>query len=64
MRYVGLCFLLGLLAGCGTMPIQDILNAREVTSCIWVQGSAPPYAAMRSVTATGGATLQDCEKFK
>lgn len=41
--------------------VED-MNARQMTSCLWYQGSAGPYGFIRGVTATGGAALEMCIK--
>jgi hypothetical protein len=39
--------------------IRD-LNARQATSCVYIQGNAAAYLTVRIITATGGALLTDC----
>jgi hypothetical protein len=43
--------------------IRD-LNARQVTSCVFIQGNAAAYLTVRIVTATGGAVLTDCLEIR
>lgn len=53
--------LCGGLSGCaGVASLADSLNARQVTSCVWAQGSYGPFMGLRVVTATGGADLKTC----
>lgn len=48
-------------SGCtGLASLADTLNTRQVTSCLWYQGAAGPYAHVTGVTATGGAKLELC----
>lgn len=56
------CILMGLaLSGCtGVASLTAALNDRQVTSCLWFQGAAGPYATVLGVTATGGTPLQHC----
>jgi len=61
MRYV-LAVLCLALAGCTAngIDLTAALQQREVTSCLWYSGAATPYASVIGVTATGGATLEQC----
>jgi hypothetical protein len=43
--------------------IRD-LNARQATSCVFVQGNAAAYLTVRIITATGGASLTDCLQIR
>jgi hypothetical protein len=36
------------------------LEARGVQSCLYYEGHGGPYVSIRGVTATGGATLEEC----
>lgn len=56
---VGLIVVCG--AGCTSVErLAEVLNDRQLTSCIWFTGNAGPYASVRTVTATGGAQLNEC----
>lgn len=61
-----LCLALLCLAGC-TSNVADIvtaLNDRQVTSCIFLTGSYGPFVGLRVITATGGATITDCDELR
>lgn len=52
-------------SGCtGLASLAETLNTRQVTSCLWYQGAAGPYAQVTGVTATGGAKLDLCLETK
>jgi hypothetical protein len=40
--------------------LSATLNDRQITSCVYIQGAAGVFVQMRSVTATGGASLETC----
>jgi hypothetical protein len=53
------------LSGCsGLGQLGELLNARDVTSCVFWQGNASAYLSVRGVTATGGATLDQCQTLR
>jgi hypothetical protein len=62
---LGLLLWLALLLGCADMRslIED-LNTRQVTSCIWAAGSYGPFMGVQLLTATGGATLEQCRTLR
>lgn len=62
MRNVCVLGLLALLlSGCTSyQALLDGLESRNVSSCVWFNGSAGPYASLRVVTATGQAELAKC----
>lgn len=64
-KVVILVGLLASLMGCnGIASLADTLNTRQMTSCLWYQGAAGPYAQVTGVTATGGASLETCVEAK
>ena len=57
-----LCLALG--GGCADVAsLGKTFNDRRVTSCIWFSGSYGPFVGIHGVTATGGATIDQCESF-
>lgn len=62
-----LCMVGVLLALTGCMNMTSLMQAlqeRQVTSCLYYQGMAGIYGSVRGVTATGGATLEQCERLR
>lgn len=54
-----------LLSGCTTQRIDHLaaaLNERNVQSCIVITGSYAMFVGIHLVTATGGATLEQCHR--
>ena len=63
--FVALVGALLLCCGCtGLASLANTLNERQITSCLWYQGAAGPYAQVTGVTATGGAKLDLCVETK
>jgi hypothetical protein len=53
------------LGGCsGLGQLAEVLNARDVTSCIVWEGHASAYVHVKGITATGGATLDQCQTLR
>lgn len=60
---------LGLLVcgGCTPLPLDALiaaLNERQITSCVSVVGSYGPFVGVSLLTATGGATLEQCRQWR
>lgn len=51
-------------SGCTLASMASHLNERDVKSCIYMLGFVGPFQAVRSVTATGGMTLEECAGFR
>ena len=48
-------------SGCSSLgSLAEMLNARQVQSCLYYDGNAGPYLRVKGITATGGVNLQDC----
>jgi hypothetical protein len=41
-------------------PLTDVLEKRHIQSCIITIGFPWPFTLVRIVTATGGATIEEC----
>jgi hypothetical protein len=48
-----------LLAGC--FSLTEALTERQVHSCVYTLGFLGPFVLVRTIHATGGASLTDCE---
>lgn len=60
-KEVLLTFLPLLLSGClGHGQLAENLNKRHIQSCIVTVGFVGPFVLRQTVTATGGADLQQC----
>jgi hypothetical protein len=47
--------------GCADFAsMAETLNARQVQSCVYVQGGYGLFAGARVVTATGGVSIETC----
>lgn len=58
---LGLSLLLVVVCGgCGLAALTAQLETRHVQSCIYTFGFLTPFHAVRIITATGGATVQQC----
>jgi hypothetical protein len=57
---------LGLVLGGCTQQVSlpEMLNLREVTSCLYYEGYGGPYVALHGITATGGATIEQCQRIR
>ena len=44
--------------------LLDDLNKRNVSSCIWYQGSYGPFFQVHGVTATGSQLVEDCQSLQ
>ena len=54
-----------MLKGCiNPGAFVDALNERQVQSCINIIGFSMPFVLTRITTATGGATLELCERIR
>jgi hypothetical protein len=50
-----------LLPGCADFAsMAETLNARQIQSCVYVQGGYGLFAGARMITATGGVPLETC----
>lgn len=64
MTLLGLAVAL-LFTGCTSVErLAEVLDARNVTSCITATGMYAPFVVVRVLTATGGATVQDCAELR
>lgn len=58
-------FSLMLCSGCaGVASLASDLNARQVQSCLYFSGSYPPFIGVHGITATGGASLDQCQSLR
>ncbi len=63
MKYLILSLLF--LNGCqGFDSLIRDLNERSVQSCIYAQGSYGPFIGISVISATGGATIEECKRMR
>lgn len=53
-----------LCTGCGLTKLADSLNERKVQSCIYTSGFLSPFQIAKTITATGGVTVEQCHEFR
>ena len=62
---VGLLVVLWGFSGCASVDkLAATMTERGVTSCLYYNGSYGPFVGFHGISATGGATLAQCETLR
>ena len=56
--------LMVLSGGCALPLTTEQMNERHVQSCIYTWGFLSPFYVVRTISATGGLTIEDCHKIR
>lgn len=62
--WLSLAGMLLLSGGCTLASVTEQLTARQAQSCVYTFGFLSPFYAVRTITATGGATIEQCHTMR